>query len=138
MATGLLRLDSQKSRSKKHSGTALLRGQAAAPRGSAQPGVGKSNLYDQLAADKPEERLTRDSKIWKLYANEAKVYDEDLVSENNAYLDLMLVFVSAISESVIPRLLRLSYSQGYLVLGNCHRISYRLKKHDDTRCCGYF
>ncbi|KAG8698025.1 hypothetical protein FRC08_006176 [Ceratobasidium sp. 394] len=83
--------------SEKYPGPALFPGLAATSKGFAQPDTNNSNPYDRLAADKPGEELTSDSTIWKLYVNEAKEYDEELVLAKNRNLDMMLVFAALFS-----------------------------------------
>ncbi|KAG9125464.1 hypothetical protein FRC07_007484 [Ceratobasidium sp. 392] len=59
-------------------------------------GVG-STPYDRLAADKPGEELAPEGAIWKMYVDEAKEHDSELVDGKNRNLDMMLLFAALFS-----------------------------------------
>ncbi|KAG9127795.1 hypothetical protein FRC07_009182 [Ceratobasidium sp. 392] len=56
-----------------------------------------STPYDRLAADKPGEELAPEGAIWKMYVDEAKEHDSELVDGKNRNLDMMLLFAALFS-----------------------------------------
>ncbi|KAG8692834.1 hypothetical protein FRC09_010920 [Ceratobasidium sp. 395] len=53
--------------------------------------------YERLAADKPGEQLAPEGAIWKMYVDEAKEHDNELVDGKNRNLDMMLLFAALFS-----------------------------------------
>ncbi|KAG8765363.1 hypothetical protein FRC12_007524 [Ceratobasidium sp. 428] len=53
--------------------------------------------YEPLAADKPGEQLAPEGAIWKMYVDEAKEHDSELVDGKNRNLDMMLLFAALFS-----------------------------------------
>ena len=51
--------------------------------------------HERLAADKIGEELAPDAGIWQIYLDEAKEYDDELVTGRDENLNTMLLFVSA-------------------------------------------
>lgn len=49
-----------------------------------------------LVGEHPDEDLAPEAQIWRLYVDEAREYDDELVESENKNLDLMLLFVSAL------------------------------------------
>lgn len=58
-------------------------------------GPGCSKPHERLAADRIGEELAPDARIWKIYLDEVKEHNDELVDVKNKNLDMMLLFVSA-------------------------------------------
>ncbi|KAF8593337.1 hypothetical protein BDV93DRAFT_461416, partial [Ceratobasidium sp. AG-I] len=58
------------------------------------PATSRSKPHERLAADKVGEELAPDAGIWQIYLDEAKEYDDELVTGKNQNLDQMLLFAS--------------------------------------------
>lgn len=87
---------------------------------SADQAPTRQDGYDKLVSDKPGEELAPDSAIWKLYAEEAKEYDNDLVADHNKNLDTMLLFVRGNSAKINKRMLTNSHS-GWFIFSDSYR-----------------
>ncbi|CAE6369889.1 unnamed protein product [Rhizoctonia solani] len=61
---------------------------------------GPRSCHDKLAWDRIGEELNPDACIWRLYAEEAKELDAEMVQERNRNLDTMLLFAAIFSAIV--------------------------------------
>ncbi|KAF8604489.1 hypothetical protein BDV93DRAFT_491675 [Ceratobasidium sp. AG-I] len=61
------------------------------------PGFSHPKPQERLATDKIGEELAPDAGIWKIYLDEAKEQDDELVDSKNKNLDMMLLFATLYS-----------------------------------------
>lgn len=58
-----------------------------------------SDYEQKYPSDEPHKELGPSARVWKMYGDEAKKYDDDLITGWRESLDVLLIFVSPLSSS---------------------------------------
>ncbi|KAG8706232.1 hypothetical protein FRC09_002514, partial [Ceratobasidium sp. 395] len=62
-----------------------------------RPDFSQPEAYERISTNKPEQELAHDAAVWRLYLEEAKEHDEELVKGRHGSLDMLLLFATLFS-----------------------------------------